>query len=98
MLKRKKKFLGPNFEALIKRSSNFDNGDLLDSIDRSMVAFQRYLEEYHRGRDPIFLEELKLSAEAIYVLADVLANRAQPESTAGNRTRQVKIKHMRGSF
>lgn len=74
-LRKKAPFEGPDFEALIKRANVMDASGVLEAFEVSLSSITRYVSEYRRTRDPSLLEELKMSAEAFYVLADTLAAR-----------------------
>ena len=77
---RKKKaktgFDGPDFAVLTQRAQSLETGELIDALENSISAVNRYISEYRRTRDATLLEELKMSAEAFYVMADVLAERS----------------------
>lgn len=84
-------FEGPDFDVLIHRAEMLDSGEALEQMETALNAVNRYASEYRRTRDVVLLEELKMSAEAFYVLADVLSKRQ------GDAYGQVQPARQRGS-
>jgi len=67
--------------------------DVLEAFEISLSSITRYVGEYRRTRDPVLLEELKMSAEAFYVLADTLASRTDAYDNPVAPARQSKRRY-----
>lgn len=73
--KKAKPFEGPDFDVLIQRAQILGTSEAVEALEVSLNSISRYVSEYRRTRDVTLLEEMKMSAEAFYVLADELAGR-----------------------
>lgn len=71
----KSSFTGPNFEVLFRRIQKIGSDEALDQIDQTVSVLCKYVPEYRRAKNPEILGEVKLAAEALYVLAAELESR-----------------------
>jgi hypothetical protein len=68
-------FEGPDYDTLIKRAQSMDASQVIEAMEISLSSITRYVGAYRATRDATLLEELKMSAQAFYVLADTLVGR-----------------------
>lgn len=76
MKKRRKNLEAPDLPALADRAATLGSDEVLDAIDLTLNTMTRYVVEYRRTKLIDLLGETKLSAEAMYVLANELMQRA----------------------
>lgn len=73
-MKRRKKDLlqSPNLEKLRQQAQKLDAKDALGTIDLTLTLLCEYVTLYRRTRERFLIEEIKISAEAIYAMAEQL--------------------------
>jgi len=77
-LKRKKRpgFEAPDLLALAARANRLDNGEILDQLDTTVSTVNQYTTGYRQTKDLLYLKELALAAQAVYVMAEEMLTRA----------------------
>lgn len=72
---KKKDWDKPFSEKVAKRVSKIGTSEMEGWIDQSIYEVGRLLSMYQRSRDPIYLNELLLGAEALHAIVDELNKR-----------------------
>ena len=66
------RFSGPDVDDIRRRIHSLDKSEMLDHMDTTISVVNRQISEFRRTRDAYLLDEIRMSSEVIYVLADAL--------------------------
>lgn len=68
----------PRNEAVSRRVARMSDRDLVEWADNSLYTAGRYLTAFQRERDPVYLEEARVAAEALLEVIDEVTRRQRP--------------------
>jgi hypothetical protein len=87
----KKKLQTPDSPKFSSRAERLSKDELHEGIEQCVSNLNKYWPEFLRTRDPAFLYETRLTAEALYIFADFLYDRKEAiDERAPKAARQVK--------
>lgn len=91
MLRRRKTEMeSPNSEGLRRRAKKFSQEELVDGAEQLLNNLVAYVPAYRKMRKPEILEEIKMQAESLYVLAEALLERTDNPAGTPEPSRQVR--------
>jgi hypothetical protein len=79
-----------HWDILDRRAKTLDDAELLEHVEIFLSNMCRYVPEYRKKKDPLFLKEMQICSRSMLRMTEELLSRIDPEPPAVKPARHVR--------